>query len=80
MNQHRCLEQLVAITYLNSLNSGVLMKIRHLTTSLLFAVGCSLLTVGAASAQPKGPATMMAGKPVKYMVSWQERVAGSALE
>jgi hypothetical protein len=61
-------------------DSGVAMKIRHLTHSFLFALGCTLLTVGSVSAQPKSPATMMAGKPVKYMVSWQERIAGSALE
>ncbi len=56
------------------------MKIRTIFTSVLLALGFSLLGVGTASAQPKGPATMMAGKPVKYRVSWHERVAGSALE
>jgi hypothetical protein len=56
------------------------MKTLPMIRNLLVASSFAFLTLGNVSAQPKGPATMMAGKPVKYMLSWHERVAGSALE
>lgn len=54
------------------------MKTRTLLAGGLIAA--ALLNAGAAVAQPKGPATVLAGKPVKYVVSWQERPTGSVLE
>jgi muconolactone delta-isomerase len=65
------------------------MNIRQFAASSLFALNTftavtAITTVGlvpaVAIAQPTSPGTAMAGKPVKYVVSWRERSGGSAIE
>lgn len=53
------------------------MSIISLLKSAL-SLGTMPLSAPAAQSQPTGPATTLAGKPVKYMVSWNERPFGSA--
>jgi muconolactone delta-isomerase len=48
--------------------------------NVAFAVAVLHLGSAAALAQPTSPGTALAGKPIKYVVTWSERGGGSALE